>query len=76
MAIELDKAGIKFTREYELPVYYYEIKVGVRFVDFWVEELIPVEIKACSEIAPMHFAQAFNYLEICNVECALLINFW
>ena len=75
LAIELDKAGISYMREYEIPIYYYDTKVGSRNIDFWIEGIIPVEKKAYSELEAMHFAQAFNYLEICKVECALLINF-
>jgi GxxExxY protein len=42
------------------------MEVGTRWADFLVEELIRVELKATSKLAPAHFAQAINYLEAYN----------
>ena len=67
--------GIQFCMEYEMPVYYKEEKIGTRRVDFLVEGVIPVELKAVSELENVHFAQAINYLEAYNLEIGLLINF-
>lgn len=75
LSIEMAKSGIQFKREYEMPIYYHETKVGARRVDFLVEDLISVEIKAVTEIEPQHFAQGINYLEAYNLEIGLLINF-
>lgn len=75
LAIELEKEGISYKREHEIPIYYYDKKVGARNVDFWVEGVLSVEIKATPELDASHFAQAFNYIEVCKVECGLLINF-
>jgi GxxExxY protein len=75
LAIEMGIAGIAFAREFEMPVFYKEQKIGIRRVDFLVEELIPVELKAVTELADLHLAQAINYLEAYNLEIGLLINF-
>jgi GxxExxY protein len=68
-------AGINFHREFEMPIYYREELIGTRRVDFLVEEVISVELKAITKMENVHFAQAINYLEAYNLEIGLLINF-
>ena len=75
MEIEMQLAGIRFHREYDMPIYYREIQIGTRRVDFLVEEAISVELKAITKLEDIHFAQAINYLEAYNLEIGLLINF-
>ena len=58
-----------------MPIFYKEEQVGTRRVDFLVEKLISVELKAMLMIEDVHFAQAINYLEAYNLEVGLLINF-
>lgn len=43
LEIEFTLEGITFEREKEMPVYYRDILVGTRRVDFFVENLIMVE---------------------------------
>jgi len=75
LAIELEIAGIEFSREFEMPIYYRNEHIGTRRVDFLVEGVISVEIKATTKLEEIHFAQAINYLEAYNLEIGLLINF-
>ncbi len=75
LAIEMELQGLLFSREFEMPVFYKELKIGTRRVDFLVEEKISVEIKALIKLEPVHVAQAINYLEAYNLEIGLLINF-
>ena len=75
LAIELDEAGIDFNREFEMPIFYKGAHIGTRRVDFLVEGLISVELKALTKLEDVHFAQAINYLEAYNLEIGLLINF-
>jgi GxxExxY protein len=75
LEIELLKAGLKFIREYEMPIYYSGEKIGIRKVDFFVEGKIMVELKAATELDNVHLAQALNYLEASGHEVGLLINF-
>ncbi len=49
--------------------------IGKRRVDFLVEELVLVELKAITELREVHFAQIINYLEAYRLEIGLLINF-
>jgi GxxExxY protein len=75
LAIELDKEQIKYQRELDVPVYYEEVVVGRRRVDFLVEEKVVVELKAIAELTDQNLAQALNYLECYKLEIGLLINF-
>ncbi len=75
LAYEMEQQGISFLREFEMSVMYKEIQVGTRRVDFLVEDVIGVELKALTELGKVHLAQAINYLEAYNLEVGLLINF-
>ena len=75
LAIEMQLAGVEFSREFEMPIFYREEQIGTRRVDFLVEGLISVELKAITKLEDVHFAQAINYLEAYNLEIGLLINF-
>ena len=52
-----------------------EKQIGTRRVDFLVEGIVSVELKAITKLEDVHFAQAINYLEAYNLEIGLLINF-
>ena len=75
LAIEMREAGISFSREFEMPIFYREQQIGTRRVDFLVEGVVSVELKAITKLEDVHFAQAINYLEAYNLEIGLLINF-
>ena len=75
LEIELIDSGLKFNREFSMPVYYKNIQIGERRVDFFVESKIMVEIKALIQLENVHLAQAKNYLEAYNMQVGLLLNF-
>ena len=75
LEIEMKLAAISFTREHEMPICYKEELIGTRRVDFLVEGIISVELKAITALEDVHLAQAINYLEAYNLEIGLLINF-
>ena len=75
LEIEMRLAGISFTREHEMPISYRSEQIGTRRVDFLVEGIISVELKAITKLEDIHLAQAINYLEAYNLEIGLLINF-
>ncbi len=75
LAIEMGMEGIEFKREFEMPVFYRDKQIGTRRVDFLVEGVVSVELKATTKLEDNHFAQAINYLEAYNLEIGLLINF-
>ena len=67
--------GLYFQREQEMPIYYKNHQLGTRRVDFLVDGLISVELKAVVHLEDVHLAQAINYLEAFHLEVGLLINF-
>jgi GxxExxY protein len=75
LAIEMEKAGLEFTRELEMPIFYGNQEIGTRRVDFFVENKVMVELKAITQLEKVHLAQAINYLEAYKMEIGLLINF-
>src|SRR6478735_8663000 len=75
LEIEMKDAGLNFSREFSMPVFYKNEQIGERRVDFSVDRKISVELKAILNIEAVHFAQARNYLEAYNLEIGLLINF-
>lgn len=75
LAMELNLLDIPFSREFEMPVFYREVQIGIRRVDFLIDGILCVELKAMSRLEDGHFAQAINYLEAYNSEIGLLINF-
>jgi len=75
LEIEMNKEGIEFQGEFEMPIFYREQQIGTPRVDFLVENIISVALKALTKVEDVHFAQAINYLEAYNLEIGLLINF-
>ncbi len=74
LAKEFKLQGVQFQDEYEIKIYYKGDQVGLRRVDFFIENQIPVEIKALTELTDTNLAQSKNYLEAGGVEIGLLIN--
>ncbi len=75
LAIEMAKRNLSFNRELEMSIYYDGQVIGTRRVDFLVERIVMVELKALTKLEDVHLAQAINYLEAYNLEIGLLINF-
>ena len=75
LALQMQVEKISFIRECNMPIFYLEQQIGERRVDFFVEDKICVELKALTNLDPVHFAQTRNYLEVFNIEIGLLINF-
>lgn len=75
LAIEMRISDLSFQREMEMPIFYREEQIGIRRVDFFVENCVMVELKAMEKIEDVHKAQAINYLEAYHIADGLLINF-
>lgn len=75
LEIEMKLANISFSREFEMPIFYRNEQIGIRRVDFLIEGIVSVELKAITKLEDVHLAQAINYLEAYNLEIGLLINF-
>jgi GxxExxY protein len=75
LEIEMRKAGLRYAREMEMIIYYDGEDIGKRRVDFFVENIVMVELKAITLLEDVHLAQAMNYVEAYKIEIGLLINF-
>ena len=75
LAIEMQKNTLEFQREMEMSIFYDGIHIGTRRVDFFVENIIMLELKAVIKLEDVHLAQAMNYCQAYNLPIGLLINF-
>jgi len=75
LEIELRENGVKCNSEVPLNVSYRGQVVGNYFADLVVEDKIIVEIKAVSDLVPVHEVQLVNYLKATGLHIGLLVNF-
>jgi GxxExxY protein len=74
LSYELEKRGLRITRQQGIPVVYEEVRIHAGFyADVVVEDLVIVEIKAA--VAPVHKKQLLTYLKLADKRLGLLINF-
>lgn len=73
---ELSLNGLKIERQKSIPIFYRGIKLDAGYrLDLVVEDQVIVEIKAISELLPVHEAQLLSYLKQVGGGRGLLINF-
>ena len=73
---ELSIRGIKHKSELVVPIKYKGIKVDAELrCDLFVENILPVELKATEEFHPIHEAQIMTYMKLFKVPEGLLLNF-
>ncbi len=75
LRFEMKLNGLTFDEELEMPVYYKTELVGKRRVDFLVEKVVLLELKALGEMGNTEYSRTLNYLKAYDLEVALLINF-
>jgi GxxExxY protein len=73
---ELDRGGIPFQREINVPVVYKgkTLTLGFR-ANILVANAILLEIKAVAALLPTHDAQILTYLRMSGIRIGLLMNF-
>jgi GxxExxY protein len=73
---ELEKRGIKFLRQVDLPIVYdgMTFNEGLR-LDVLVEDLVICELKAVDEMNPVWEAQLLSHLKLTGKRLGFLINF-
>ena len=73
---ELEKAGIKYQRQIDIPFMYDNIRFdeGLR-LDVIVENQIICELKAVDIVKPVWEAQILSHLKLTNKRLGFLINF-
>ena len=76
LSYELNKPGISFNRQVEIPVMYdgAQLGIGIR-ADLILDDKVIVELKSVEKIAPIHKKQLLTYLKLSGIQLGLLINF-
>ena len=73
---ELTVRGLGVERQRIVPVTYRGLRVPRAYrMDFVVNRLVVVEIKAVDRVLQIHEAQLLSYLRLSNLKLGLLINF-
>ena len=76
MQIEFQEAGIRYEVEKRMPILYRGRTLDLGYqADLVVEEQVIIELKAVSQLLPVHEAQLIGYLRLANLEVGLLMNF-
>lgn len=76
MKKELSLRNIKFVSEKRMDIVYKgETLHSELRCDLFIENILPVELKAVEKILPVHEAQIISYMKLLKVPEGLLINF-
>ncbi|MBC5839475.1 GxxExxY protein [Flavobacterium muglaense] len=73
---ELNSRKINFSTEMKIPVLYKDKELKIDFkCDLFIENCLVVELKAVTEINPVHKAQLLTYMKLLQSPKGILINF-
>ncbi len=72
---ELKTNKLTFKREIPVSLEYQGQNIGRYFLDFVIEDLIILEVKAQQNYSPKFFKQALSYLTQTNLPLAIIANF-
>lgn len=75
LMVELAARDIKFVSQPYYDVLYQGVHCGKYQPDIVIESRVVIELKAISELASDHLAQAISYLRASGLPVGLLINF-
>jgi GxxExxY protein len=75
LAVEFALNGIAFVRQKPITLFYRDHQIGEHRLDFLVEDLIVVELKAIRALEDIHFAIGRSYLKATGLQDGLLLNF-
>lgn len=75
LAIAMKNEALTFEREMAMPIFFDNVNIGSRRVDFLVEKNVLVELKALVKLDDVHLAQGLNYLVAYRIDKGLLLNF-
>ena len=76
LAYELSRRTLAFEKQKPMPLAYKGIRLACGFrLDFLVEELVVVEVKAIERVQKIHRSQLRHYLKQTHLNLGLLINF-
>lgn len=72
---ELKLSGLGYRREVPVELFYGGQSIGRYFLDFIVDDLLVLEIKAQAAYSPKFFKQALAYLKQTNLPLVIIVNF-
>jgi GxxExxY protein len=72
---ELALRAVPFEQQYHVQVRYKDTAIADYYLDLVVDGKIAVELKAVSQLAPVHDSQVLSYLKASGLRLGLLINF-
>ena len=75
LALELQARNLVVETQKRIPVFYKGQQIGEHVLDQVVDGKIILELKAVTEIAPIHKQQAVSYLKATGLPLAIVINF-
>ena len=75
LEIEFQDNGIPFVAQAPVQILYKDIRIGVNYLDFLIDDALILEIKSVHSLTNVHLFQTLKYLGYTNLEIALLVNF-
>ena len=75
MCVELNRAGLKFSRQPIISIDYKGLRIGEHRADLIVAGAVVVELKSVDRFDPIFAAQLLTYLQCTGLRVGLLINF-
>jgi GxxExxY protein len=75
MRVALEMQGLGFESQKAVDIYFEGTAVGLYYLDFLVEGVVVVELKALPELNSSHLGQTITYLTGTGCLVGLLINF-
>lgn len=76
IVLGLEKRGIACESERGFEVYYEGERVGLYYVDVWIEKgKMLLELKVAPAIKAIHKAQAMSYLKVTDADLAIVANY-
>ena len=75
ICIEMDAAGLSYTRQTQIPAYYKGKLLGHYRIDLVVQDQVLVEIKSVERMLPLFEGQLLTYLRVTGKRVGLILNF-
>ncbi len=75
LKIELRQRGYRVEQQKKIEVKYKNQAIGLHVLDIVVADRVILELKAVSDILPLHLQQALGYLKSTDFPLAIVINF-
>ena len=73
---ELSERGINYQSELVVPIKYKGLELDAELrCDLFVENILPVELKAVDVVLPVHEAQLMTYMKLLKAPEGLMLNF-